>query len=261
MTLVITFRAISPVISLIVERFYPNPLKVTWQMLLAMATMLGGVGFYCTGIKAGSSTTAGVCWAIANNFLAIGDRLLQRLFLSKDQSPVDISKTGCTLLNNLLGMFPLLIAAWATNEFEKIPGAMSEVDALGAFWIAASCAVGVGISYTGIWVQSLISATSFLVLVNANKFAIIFLEAYALPHWCLQKPGHHGISSHEGESTSGCPDGIFKGKDLSNMQILGAVISIVGGILYGKARELAEQQKEDEQSEEESSVASGSASD
>merc|ERR1712014_79733 len=109
-----------------------------------------------------------------------------------------------------------------------------------------------GISYTGIWVQSLISATSFLVLVNANKFAIIFLEAYILPHWCLQKPGHHGISSHHGEITSGCPDGIFKGKDLSNMQILGAVVSIIGGIFYGKAREWAEAEIKEEESDDSS---------
>ena len=45
-----------------------------------------------------------------------------------------------------------------------------------------SCLVGFGISYTGIWVQSMISAASFLVLVNANKFAIIIFGAFSNEH-------------------------------------------------------------------------------
>jgi len=205
-------------------------------MLASIGLMLAGVGLYMTGIdRSSSASVAGVLWAIANNFLAITDRLLQRLMLSKDQCPVDISKTGATLLNNVLGMFPLLIAAFLTNEFPKIPEALSQVDTLGAFWIGASCVVGVGISYTGIWVQSLISATSFLVMVNVNKFAIIFLEAYVLPHVCLHKPGH-----------SGC---LFQGKYLTILQILGAVLSILGGVAYGKAREWAEASKAEEEDE------------
>jgi len=72
----------------------------------------------------------------------------------------------------------------------------------------------VGISYTGIWAQSLISATSFLVLVNANKFVIIFLEVLAM---------------HKAP--------------LGPRQIIGAVITIAAGAAYGKAREMLELQQ------------------
>eukprot|EP00435_Cladocopium_sp_Y103_P026698 s2919_g6.t1 len=65
----------------------------------------------------------------------------------------------------------------------------------------------VGISYTGIWCQSLISATSFFILINVNKFAIIGIEA------------------------------VFMSKELTWAQVMGALITIFGGVTYGKAQE------------------------
>merc|ERR1719387_2391142 len=97
------------------------------------------------------------------------------------------------------------------NEFAEIPGAFANLDKMGALWVTLSCVVGIAISYTGIWAQSLISATSFLVLVNANKFVIIFIEAFCL-----------------------------KTKSLTAIQVVGACVTILGGVLYGKAREQIE---------------------
>jgi hypothetical protein len=80
--------------------------------------------------------------------------------------------------------------------------------------------VGVGISYCGIWAQSLISATSFLVLVNANKFFIIFLETY-----------------------------VMGTKSMTPMQILGALIAVLAAAAYGEARSQAEAEVMKEPSE------------
>eukprot|EP00928_Gymnodinium_smaydae_P087817 TRINITY_DN72011_c0_g1_i1.p1 TRINITY_DN72011_c0_g1~~TRINITY_DN72011_c0_g1_i1.p1 ORF type:complete len:346 (+),score=64.04 TRINITY_DN72011_c0_g1_i1:133-1038(+) len=211
MTLVITFRGLSPLVSLMVERFYPNPIQLSVPMIASVGVMVLGCGIYTIGME--RKHIAGIGWAALNIFLAVGDRLLQRLMLAKDQSPVDISKTGITFLNNLFGMVPMVIAALLTGEYEAVPGALDALDLVGATWVAASCIVGLAICYTGIWAQSLISATSFLVLVNANKFFIIFLEAFVL-----------------------------RTKSIALPQILGAVITILGGISYGKAREAIEQQ-------------------
>merc|ERR1719330_1863259 len=161
------------------------------------------------------SNFTGMWWAVLNNFFAVGDRLLQRLMLAKDQAPVDISKTGVTLLNNLLGMVPLLAAALLTNEFPKVQTALQSLDGWGVLWIIVSCFVGVGISYTGVWAQGLISATSFLVLINANKFSILFIEVF-----------------------------IMKEKTLGVWQLTGATVSILSAVLYGKAREAAEKGEE-----------------
>jgi len=209
MSLVVVFRTLSPMASLLIERFYPDPLRISMPMLASIATMVFGAGLYTSSMK--RSGFGGIGWVFLNIFFAVGDRLLQRLMLAKDQSPVDISKTGITLLNNLEGMLPLLVVMGLKNEFAEIPEAFAALTMMGTFWVVLSCLVGIAISYTGIWAQSMISATSFLVLVNANKFVIIFIEAFCL-----------------------------KTKVLTSIQVVGACVTILGGVLYGKAREQIE---------------------
>jgi len=209
MTLVVTFRALSPLVSLCIERFYPAPIRVSPGMVSAIGVMLLGTALYISEMP--SSDWSGVEWAVANIFFAVGDRLLQRLLLAKDQCPVDMSKTAITLVNNLSGGLLMIVAAWLHGELGEATAALKQMDIMGGMVVATSCVVGVGISYTGIWAQSLISATSFLVLVNVNKFVIILLEVLAI---------------HK--------------KPLGPRQILGALLSIAGGAAYGKVRELLE---------------------
>mmetsp|Transcript_73774 Transcript_73774/g.196069 ORF Transcript_73774/g.196069 Transcript_73774/m.196069 type:complete len:324 (-) Transcript_73774:68-1039(-) len=209
MTLVITLKSLTPVFSLFIERFYPNPIGMNAGMFLAIGTMVLGTVLYAVGMP--KSNWGGVGWVFLNVAFSIGDRLLQRLMLAKDQYPVDISKTAVTMLNNLEGLVPLIVVAWIKSEFDEIGPAFAALDAFGIIMVVASCIVGVGISYTGVWAQSLISATSFLVLVNANKFVIIFVEAFAM-----------------------------RSKVLKPIQIAGACVAILGGVAYGKAREAVE---------------------
>eukprot|EP00930_Biecheleria_cincta_P076245 TRINITY_DN6345_c0_g2_i1.p1 TRINITY_DN6345_c0_g2~~TRINITY_DN6345_c0_g2_i1.p1 ORF type:complete len:363 (-),score=59.84 TRINITY_DN6345_c0_g2_i1:41-1063(-) len=211
MTLVIVFRSLSPLISVLIEQFYPEPLKITPKLVGTIAVMVGGAALYVSQMD--RSNMVGVQWVTLNMLFAIADRLLQRLMLAKDQNPVDISKTGVTLLNNALGMVPLFFVALCTGELAKAPATFAALSTAGWFWVGMSCVVGLGISYTGIWAQSLISATSFLVLVNANKFFIIFIEAYLM-------------------RTKGV---------LTPRQVLGATISIAGGIAYALVRQRIEQ--------------------
>jgi len=221
MTLVITMRALSPLTSLPIERCFPNPIKLSPAMMASLAASLVGAVVYISGMEFNDGNKAGVAWAMANNLLAVGDRLLQRLMLASDQDPVDISTSGVTLLNNVLGVVPLLVGALCTQEFAALPEVVGDLDAMKLFWVISSCFVGAGISYTGVWVASLISATSFLVLINANKFFIIFLEAFVL-----------------------------KSKDLSATQIAGATISILAGVAYGKARDAVHAAEKEEGSTE-----------
>mmetsp|Transcript_111726 Transcript_111726/g.222096 ORF Transcript_111726/g.222096 Transcript_111726/m.222096 type:complete len:323 (-) Transcript_111726:36-1004(-) len=209
MTLVVTFRALSPLLSLAIERFYPEPLRISLGMVASMAAMVLGTAFYVSEMP--TSNWSGVQWAVANIFFAVADRLLQRLMLAKDQYPVDMSKTAITLVNNLAGALLLIVAAWLHGELGRVPGVFTVMDMWGGIAVASSCIVGVGISYTGIWAQSLISATSFLVLVNANKFVIIFIEVLAMHN---------------------------KKRPLGWWQIIGAVITVAAGAAYGKASEI-----------------------
>jgi len=205
MSLVITLRSLSPLLGLAIESFYPDPLKIDKWMIFSIGIMLIGTCAYMSVLPMSAMT--GIGWVLLNNVFAVGDRLLQRFMLAKDQQPVDISKTGVTLLNNLEGMVPLFICAYFTGEFAELPAAVSAVDQNGWLLIAASCVVAVGISYTGIWAQSLITATSFLVLINANKFFVILFEVFVMS------------------------------KSLEPIQLVGAVVTVLGGVLYGKARQ------------------------
>lgn len=209
MTTVVTFRAISPLIAMAIEQFYPNPVRVTSKVVACIVLMIVGALVYARAMP--PSDHGAIGWLLVNNVFAIGDRLLQRLMLAKDQSPVDISKTGITLINNAAGFFVILVAGCFHQEIPAIPQAFAGMSHMDIFWVFASCVVSVGISYTGIWAQSLVTATSFLVLVNANKFFIIFLEAF-----------------------------VMHTKQLTPTQIAGACIAILASAAYGKAREHAE---------------------
>jgi hypothetical protein len=82
----------------------------------------------------------------------------------------------------------------------------------GMLWVMLSCLVGVGISIAAIWTQSLVSATSMLVLTNANKFVVILLELFCMP----------------------------EAHSITHGQTLGAFTAIVATVLYARSRDFEE---------------------
>jgi len=212
MSLVICFRALSPIFAMVLERLHPNPPIVTGEVLATLGLMLLSALLYTHDMP--QADLSGIGWVVLNNIFAICDRLLQRLMLAKDQNPVDMSMTGVTFLNNFLGMFPVAAVAALTSEYSKVPDAFAALTPMGTFFVVASCIVGVAISYTGVWVQSQISATSFLVLVNANKFVIIIAEAV-----------------------------ILGSKTLGPWQVAGASLAVFSGMAFGQAKSRADEQQ------------------
>merc|ERR1719150_114841 len=73
MTLVVTFRALSPLLSLAIERFYPEPIRVSPGMVASIGVMLLGTALYVSEMP--SSDWSGVQWAVANIIFATADRL------------------------------------------------------------------------------------------------------------------------------------------------------------------------------------------
>ncbi|CAJ1366644.1 unnamed protein product [Effrenium voratum] len=219
MTLVIVFRCLSPVPSLVIERFYPNPIRISLAMCMSILMMVCGTCLYAMQLPPDSME--GIQWVLLNMFVAVGDRLLQRLMLAKDQSPVDISKTGVTLINNAVGAVVVGSIALGNGELRKGPQDLAQLSAGPMVIVVLSCIVSVGISYTGVWAQSLISATSFLMLVNANKFVIIFYEVL-----------------------------FMQSKVIDRVQLVGAVMAVTASVLYGRARQVLEAEQHSEDSAE-----------
>jgi hypothetical protein len=213
MSLVVVFRCLAPLFAVGIERFYPNPLIVTPTMVMLMGLMVLGALMYVHDLP--SHAFAGIGWVLLNNVFAVGDRLMQRLMLAADQHPVDISKTGCALLNNLFGLIPLFVVVLCKGEYHNFAPAVTHLteDPMGVMWVALSCVVGVAIAYSGIWLQSMISATSFLVLATACKFLVILIEVF-----------------------------VMGTKTLTLLQFQGASVTIFAGVAYGKVRERMEQE-------------------
>jgi len=211
MSMVVVFRVLSPFFSLLIERFLPNPHRISALLVVSMGIMVAGAGVYSAGLPV-DNLFSGLPWIIFNMLLAVADRLVQRSMLAQDQAPVDISLSGVTLLNNLWGCMFMLIAAVVLGELQELPVLLKSLGSEHVIWILCSCFVGTCISFTGIFVQKRISATSFLVLINVNKFGIIFLEAF-----------------------------VMGTKTLSTSQIFGGSVAISGGVLYGQARRAIEE--------------------
>lgn len=220
MSLLVVFRVFSPLLSLFCERLFPNPLSVSKWMMLSVCAMVAGTTLYARDMS--KSDMSGIPWICVNMIIAVADRLVQRVMLAKDQCPVDISLTGITLISNLWGTIFVTLAAAITGEFAMVPSTVAALTSMDKVWIFFSCVVGAGISFCGVWTQKLISATSFLVMVNVNKFAIILAEC---SHTLSVAMGH---------------------KALTPTQIFAALITILAGVGYGKAREACEHAQEPE---------------
>merc|ERR1719221_1073293 len=107
----------------------------------------------------------------------------------------------------------MLIVAGLTKEHHRLAYVISHMGKLDVLWVSLSCVVGVGISFSAIWAQSLISATSMLVLTNSNKFVVILLELFAMP------------------STS----------VLTVCQTIGASLTVGASLLYARARDIEQE--------------------
>jgi len=220
MSLVITFRGLAPIFGLCVEVFYPNALEVDRYMVLSLMVLLFGVLLYCKDVPVGKGYYSAIGWVMLNNGFIVADRLLQRYFLAKDYNPVDLSKPTLTLLLNLTGLPFIMLFGFMHQEHIAIPTVIPQISTVGYTWIAASCLVGVGISYAGVWAQGLINATTFLVLGTVNKFAVILIEVFIM---------------HE--------------KAITPLQVFATFVTIVAGVMYGKARENLMQQEENKMAE------------
>lgn len=207
MSLVVAFRGLSPLLALAVERqMGMASLAISVPMMVSMLAMLLGIALYCRDLRLDEYW--GVFWVGMNSMFSIANRLIQRRLLAKDQDPVDISMTGVAVLNNAMSTVLLVVVIFAVGEHREVGDLLNELSLTGRVWIAVSCVVTCGISFTGVWVQSLITATSFLVMNNASRFMIIVLEVCVLRERDPPSP----------------------------LQLVGVCLTILAGLVYGKTR-------------------------
>lgn len=202
-------RNLTPLVALPVERTImpagERP-RVSNLVVLSLITTLAGAVMY--GWGSGGASAIGVVFAAANALLAVCDRLLQRRLLTAECR--GLPSTVCAVMNNALGSLPALLLAGLTSElstaFEPEHRAAWTEPYVVAL-LVLSGASGLGICYLGIECQRAISATSFLVLQNFQKVAIV-----------------------------ACGVALFGDPVGSPLAAAGLLCSLGGGCLYGRAQ-------------------------
>jgi len=205
LSLLTVVRNLAPLVSLPLETMLMSPeSKPTIGVVASVLVMLMGAIVYCGGIN--EVSTLGLSFAALNCVMCICDRLTQRRLLTRECKEMPLA--ACTVMNNLLGLFPTLAVAVATGEFQHAAANIAvwqdpEVYVL----LALSGVIGIGICYCGLACQREITATSFLVLQNTAKFGVV-----------------------------GTGIVIFSDPIQSPTVALGLLLSLGGSALYGKAQ-------------------------
>lgn len=165
----------------------------------AFALTIVGAIVYCGNIEL---SKVGLAVAGANMLLAVCDRVVQRRLLTQDCK--DMPSDVCTLMNNSLGMIPALGLACYRGELAAAARNVEQwAQPQVAILLLLSSIVGLGIGYFGFECQREVSATSFFVLQNATKLAVMGV----------------GVA--------------FFGDPLTRMTGLGMTVSIFGSAIYG----------------------------
>lgn len=197
----VVVRNLAPVPTLMAEMVVDRSMKVDAQTMLAILFSICGVLLYARNDL--HSSYLGLMFMAVNLFAAVAERVVQRKLIALD--PIDVSKQGMMLLNNGVGavlLVPLTAFFGETAHLHEL----ASLDKTQCGLLLLSCVNGVAISYAGIHVQKYVSASTFIVLTNTNKFAVIAFGIFVL------------------------------GEARAWQAVLGCVVALAGGLWYGKAR-------------------------
>jgi len=198
---IVVVRNVAPIITLSIERAVSEHIELDAPTILSMLVIIGGFVLYTFNDIQFSA--AGLALMAFNMISSVVERVLQRKMIAV--SPIDVSKTGMMLLNNAVALVPMSLLLVAFGE----PARWHVVRSLRSWdWalLAASCINAVAISWAGINAQAYVTATTFMVLTNVNKFAVVGFGIFVL------------------------------GEARSWQAISGCLIALGGGLWYARAR-------------------------
>lgn len=170
---VLVLRNVLPIFTLVAERSCLNKSgHVTVYVVLSMIVVVVGAVMYAYENVSVSPSAIG--YVMLNCVVVVLDRLLQKSLLSSDG--FSLSPSFCLLVNNTVGILIMIVLAISTGEVWQWGDALSAADGSAWFWVCLTGLNGCCLGYLGIRTQKLVSATSFLMLQNANKVLLILLS-------------------------------------------------------------------------------------
>lgn len=204
LTTILVLRNILPILTFCIEKaLFNQPASASNSLMASLLfTLVGSVLYGCTDI---SASAWGKILLVVNCLFTIVDRLVQAHLL-KGHADFSISLPLCMLLNNSLGILPILGLAVATGETALWQSVIDQADKRTWAMVVISGMVGTSLGYVGLRVQQLVSGTSVLVLQNFNKLLIIAIGM-----------------------------GLFKER-MTPLSMAGCVLSLLGSVMYGYMR-------------------------
>ncbi len=198
---IIAVRNLAPIPSLFAETCLDSSLKINAETMLALLLSVSGVLLYT--YNDAQSSYLGLALMGLNLCAAVTERVVTRKLCALQ--PIDISTMGMSLLSNIAGGVLLVPLIFAFGEAPKV-GQLAAFDRYQWMLLLGSCVTGVAISYMGIHVQKFVTASSFMVMTNSNKFVVIAFGIFVL------------------------------GESRSWQAVLGCTVALMGGVLYANAR-------------------------
>lgn len=170
---VIVFRACSPLCVSILDYLFLGRELPSWRSTAAlMGVLAGAVGYVLTDSQFALNGVRAYFWVSLNLTgivfeMTYGKRLISNIQFT---SPV----WGSVLYTNALALLPMFCMAASTGEPFRL-GSL-EVSFVGLVWLAMSCAIGVGISWSGWNCRSRITATAYTLVGVMCKFISVVLN-------------------------------------------------------------------------------------
>ena len=229
----VVIRNLGPLVTLPIERVFNEPIvadKWTWSSL---CLILVGIILYMwqsLSTQKAHDLVAGVTLMLLNLVVAMFERLYQRKLIAVE--PVDVSKTGMLLLNNLGAILPvtMLLAVPGLNETEAWRTDWPKATLVDYVLLVVSGVCGIAIGWTAINAQQYVTATTMLVITNLNKIVVVAV----------------GI--------------VFMGDPHSPLALLGISMALGGGVCYALARQnVANRLKEAKEAESRAAAEKGAA--
>jgi len=170
---VIVFRSCSPLcVSILDWLFLGRELPSLRSSLSLIGVVLGAVGyvladseFAVRGLSAYFWVTCNLCGIVFE--MTYGKRLISKVTFS---APV----WGSVLYTNALALVPMFLMAASAGELQRFQ--QVETTTTGLMWLVLSCAIGIGISWSGWNCRSKISATAYTLTGVVCKFISVLLN-------------------------------------------------------------------------------------
>jgi hypothetical protein len=172
---VLILKNLLPIVSFAAEKaLFNTPLSITKSIVFSLFVTFIGTVVY--GFADASVTNSGKIFVVVNCGFTLVDRLVQTYYL-KLSSNFSISVPLCMLLNNTLGVAPMLALAFVGGEIPQWRTVIAQADSDTWLWVVLSSGCGACLGYVGLRATQLVSGTTMLVLQNLNKVLLLAASA------------------------------------------------------------------------------------